>query len=320
MPSSSSPCSSPEVCQRLAQDILALGPTPGRLEYAKDLILQQLASLYAEEHGAPFINRLGEYVEELPRLYVFSPFPSIVQIQAAIDQAYAGAQDRDLHRLLRAFRFYWMEASEALGAAFNVLAARASKGLAPGAATNFCAGCGTVEPQRNKACPECGSGIVELVSHELPALVWRGMQLHVPSELYGAKALEEAGFHLLRAGQGGHRSGISLTFNAFGVTVDVDAIGTGHPPCVLFLAMTTSRVDQGRAMKIKGALESLMKMVGQRTRDKVPLHIVVVTTDEVDDNLDVIGMDRAGITVLGRDQVKGLADALSKIPSRLTVS
>lgn len=318
MPSKPFRCNSPEVCHRLAQDILALGPRCGRVEYAEDATLQRLAALYAEERGAEFLAKLEEYVQELSQLYALTPFPSLAQIQGAIDQAYAGGQDEDLQRLLRAFHFYWMARPEALGAALNGLAGRVCKDLGPGSTTSFCGGCGAGDRGGPGTCPRCGSGMVRLSCYEVPALVQRGLQLHVPWELYGASALEEAGFHLPPVERGGHESRISLTFNAFGVTVDVDAIGIGHPPCVVFLSMTTSRVDQGRAMKIKGALDSLGKMVADRVRDKVPLHSVLATTNAVDGNLDVIGMDRAGMTLLGPREMRGLAVELAKIPPRLS--
>lgn len=142
--------------------------------------------------------------------------------------------------------------------------------------------------------------------------------MHTPSELYCAAQLESAGYHLVRAGKGGRNFGISLTFNAFGVKVDIDATGIGHPPCVLLLLVTTSKVDQRKAMAVKGTVDNLKRLMEQRYGQMPPVHVVLVAMGGVDGNLDLLGVERAGMTIINEDQVPTLAEQLAKIPSRLT--
>ncbi len=123
---------------------------------------------------------------------------------------------------------------------------------------------------------------------------------------------------MVRASKGGRAFGVSLTFNAFGAKVDIDALGIGHPPCVLLLLVTTSRVDQGKAMGVKGTVDNLKRLLKERYREMPPLHAALVAMGGVDGNLDLLGVERAGMTVLNETTVPTLADHLARIPSRLT--
>ncbi len=317
MPSSPSPCNHPELCARVIQDILALGPTPSRAEYEWEPALKLLSRLYTEEQGLEFLARLETFVARVREVYAFPRMPSLAQVQVALNEAYARGLDLPLQHLLRAYSFYWQGVPPASRGPFNVFAQRASRDLGSPSRTCFCGGCGALDLDPSRTCPRCGSTVFELCCYQVPERMFRGVQLHIPSELHAVNALESAAYHIVRMGGRESGSGISLSFDAFGATVDVDAIGVGHPPCVILISMTTSRLDQGKAMRAKGTLESLVRMIRQRIRDKVPIHLVLATTDVIDENLDVVGTDRAGMTVYGQRQMMDLAAELAKIPSRL---
>jgi hypothetical protein len=157
-----------------------------------------------------------------------------------------------------------------------------------------------------------------LSSYTIPQEVKEGLRYHVPSELYAATSLESAGYHLVQVKMAGNSYRTSLTFNAFGAKVDVDCVGIGHPPCILLLCVTTSKVDQTKAMTTKGTLDNLEKLMRERYTDFPPVHKVLVTTDVVDSNVDPIGIEKTGMTILDRSSILDLDKEMAKIPSRIT--
>lgn len=305
-------------CEKWIKNILALGPSPTRSEFEKEPALNLLASLYAEEYGADFLDGLERFVAEIPGIFVFSQMPSVGQLQAAIEYADITARLDDLHGLLRAYTFYWeifrLVPREKLATFVGLVA----KHLIPWASTTFCGGCGAISAATVTFCPHCASGTLTLSSYEVGPMVRKGLEYHVPSELYCALAMESVGFHLVNVKKSGVELRTSLTFNAFGVKVDVDAVGVGHPACVVFVCATTSKVNQGKAMAVKGTLDNLLKLMKGRHKDMPPAHIVLVGVGGVDSNLDLHGTERAGMTILKREEVCSLAEELAKIPHRLT--
>ncbi len=312
-------CSHPDICRRWYSELLALGPVPTRLEYEVDSFLIDLSGLYADVHGEDLISRLEQLTSEFPEFPILSRMPTLGELQAAIEGAYVNNQLDDLHRLLRAFVFYWNGSSRSLANRLQPLAARVKTSLAARAKLSFCGACGDVQNVATPSCPKCGSATVELLSCEVGRESREGLRLHVPSEIYAANALKTAGYHLLRVGPDRARSGISLTFTAFGVKVDVDALGLGHPSCLLFLLVTTARIDQNKAMLMKGTVENLIRFVRQRMKDAPPIHVAVVAMGEIDGNLDLLGLEKTGMTVVPRDRTSELARELGRIPARLTV-
>jgi len=154
--------------------------------------------------------------------------------------------------------------------------------------------------------------------YHLSETVHKGLALHVPSELHLAASLEGAGYHLIRVERAGQSFGVSLTFPAFGMKVDVDALGVGHPSTIVLALITTSRVDQTKAAKAKGTMDGLIKLVKERHADMPPAHSVLVTTSTIDPSLDILGLERSGLTVLGSQDVRNLSAAFARIPGRIT--
>jgi len=154
--------------------------------------------------------------------------------------------------------------------------------------------------------------------YHLSETVQKGLALHVPSELHLAASLEGAGYHLIRVERAGQSFGVSLTFSAFGMKVDVDALGVGHPSTIVLALITTSRVDQTKAAKAKGTMDSLIKLVKERHAEMPPTHSVLVTTSTIDPSLDILGLERSGLTVLGSQDVRNLSAAFARIPGRIT--
>ncbi len=311
-------CSNPGECDRWARDILALGPAPTRSEFEQAPLLARLSAIYGEEGGIAFVQRLERFVAGVPEILLFSRMPTQGQLCLAIDQAYSNAQLDDLHRLLKAYRFYQEPPSDITSERLNAFSGHVARGLTPWVATRFCAGCGALEAASSDVCRRCGSEVLTLSCFEIDALARKGLEMHIPSELYCSAQLESAGYHLVRAGKGGRNFGISLTFNAFGAKVDIDAVGIGHPPCVLLLLVTTSRVDQGKAMAVKGTADNLKRLLEERYREMPPLHVALVAMGGVDGNLDLLGVERVGMTIFKEDQISTLAEHLAKIPFRLT--
>jgi len=160
---------------------------------------------------------------------------------------------------------------------------------------------------------------VALGEFDLDPQVIKGIELHVPSELYAAAALESAGYHLVRVEKAGQRYATSLTFDAFGAKVDVDAMGVGHPFCLVLVAVTTSKVDQGRAMSIRGTHGNLESLLHGRVSDLPPVHTVIVSLGGVDVNIDLVAYDRAGLTICTKELLPTLSKELARIPSRLSL-
>jgi len=281
--------------------------------------LVRLSALYGRDHGLALLHRLEEHRLAISELYAFSGMPSLGQLRAVIDEAYRTGPTDDLRRLLRAYTLFFKDVGTLNPDRLNVLALGISAGLPAHSTTVFCANCSLLNNSSVQgACGRCHSPTVSLSSFDLGAVVRQGVGLHVPLELYSAASLESAGYHLVRAGEEGHDSAISITFNAFGSKIDVDALGIGHPPCVVFLAATTSKVDQGKAMAIQGPIMQLQKMLKERFPDMPPFQTVIVALGDVDDNLDLVGLERTGVTVYRASQVPALAKELGKVPPRLS--
>jgi hypothetical protein len=244
--------------------ILGLAPVPTRAQFEKNAFLDLASRLYAEASGADFLSAMERLVADNPTFYVLSPMPSLGQFTTALDSLYTSGQIPELRRLLRAYMQLWGLADRSHAEDFNRLATQLAGSTKPSATIRFCGGCGQCITAGLESCPRCSSALVALHEFDLDAEVVQGIEFHVPSELYVAAALESAGYHLVRVEKGGKRYATSLTFDAFGAKVDADAMGVGHPFCLVLAAVTTSKLDQGRAMTVKGAHANLVRLLEGR--------------------------------------------------------
>jgi hypothetical protein len=274
--------------------------------------------LHADTSGADFLSALERFVGESPTFSVLSPMPSLGQFTTTLDLLYTSGQNPELRSFLRAYTLFWGLADRSRAEDFNRLATQLAGSRKPSSTIRFCGGCGECVSTDSKFCPRCESPLVALHEFDLDHQVVQGIELHVPSELYVAGALESAGYHLVRVEKGGERYATSLTFDAFGAKVDVDAMGVGHPFCLVLVAVTTSKVDQGRAMSVQGAHGNLARLLGGRVEDLPPLHTVIVSLGGVDVNIDLLGYERAGLTICAKEQLPTLPRELAKIPPRLS--
>lgn len=251
-------------------------------------------------------------------VYRFSRMPTLAQIQRAVEEAYGSSRLDDLHRILRAHVFFWGIQPDEPASNLNDLVRRITDESVSVGVTRFCEGCGFEGGSGVASCERCGSSLLVIEEYHLSETVQKGLALHVPSELYLAASLEGAGFHLIRVERQGQRFGVSLTFSAFGMKVDVDALGVGHPATIVLALITTSKVDQTKAAKAKGSLDSLIKLVKERHADMPPVQSVLVTTSTIEPSLDILGLERLGMTILTGQHVLNLSAALARIPGRLT--
>ena len=306
-------------CEKWIRDIKDLGPTPGRVEFERDPVLLELSKLYSIEGGLEFLMRLETLASTGLGVYCFSRMPTLAQIQQAVEDAYGSSRLDDLRRILRAHVFFWGAQPGEPASNLNDLSRRIIGESAPVGVTRFCEGCG-FEGGGTASCERCGSSILLIEEYHLSETVQKGLALHVPSELYLATSLEGGGYHLIRVEREEHGFGISLTFSAFGMKVDVDALGIGHPAAIVLALITTSKVDQTKAAKAKGSLDSLVKFVKERHTDMPPAQSVLVTTSTIEPSLDLLGLERSGMTILGGQDIRNLSAAFARIPGRLTGS
>jgi hypothetical protein len=306
-------------CQDIIGSILALLPTASRSKFEINPHLITASTFYSSPEGLRFMDHLESYLKRLSLLLVFSSLPSRHAFQTMIQKAYRESNEKVLLPLLDAFSFYYCGSDDLQPEIIDYHARAFTEHMESALKMELCYACGLADGEDSKGqCPDCGSRTNNMSSYVLPSIVCEGIRYHVPSELYLGRSLKEAGFHLVQAKTPEGERSASLTFTAFGSRIDVDAIGVGHPACVVLACVTTSDVSQSKVMTVKGSLTSLGNLIKARHSSPIPVHQVLVTTANLDQNIDVVGMEKSGITLLDHEKLPSLKKEFARLPSRLT--
>jgi hypothetical protein len=311
-------CESAEACERIVNSLLGLSPTPTRIEFEREPTLGWLSELYEQEQGPAAVRELEIFLGRASELPYFSSYPTEDQLIKAVEQAYKSEANQALLHLLHAYELYFTSGQLVRSELLHGFAVTAGRELSSLSVVAFCSGCGELCDRGREDCRICGSPVFELRCAVLAEVVTKGIELHVPAEIFVSRQLRDAGFHLLKKTVGKEDYSLSLTFQAFGSKIDVDSVGVGHPACILFVDVTTSRIDQGKAALIRGGLDLLKRFASERDTSLPPVHFVLVSTTHVDLNVDSIASDRAGLSVLSEPDLPSLSNAFRKIPYRLT--
>ena len=303
----------------MANAIMRLGPIAGRYDLAAMPFSSSVAELYSRAHGASFVNNLGHRSTVNAIIEAVDPFLERHQVVEMIRSLYKARTDNDaMRRLLRAFDFlYSMDGDESRVNIWNEASLVLVRNGSNIEETCICLSCHRIAENKTSPGCQCGGRVVSILERPLTLQESKSLELHVPLELFVCQEAKRAQFHTLGSVGKDLGAAVSLTFNVRGIKADADSIILTHPPSVLLVAATTAYLDQGRIIRATGALQFLRQVISKELPNGIPVQIVVIGPSSVNKNVDLMGLERQGISVVSGSNLHALNIELVKIASRL---